>query len=175
MPDRVKNLRNVSHPSVILLTWDMAEPNGSSYCVTVQVNDTNRHDLIQYVTCGLQEANFSFSRVTHGYVYLEETWCIFTVTAVNSVGRGPPSNPLMTNFLSGEVGIAECQVGFKSLVFIIPFIYFPCFNFFILLSFLSHFLLSIFMFTNSFTLGTNVFSSKMSGKNSISSLVSIGV
>ena len=100
MPDRVTNLHNTSYPSVIKLTWSVLEPN-ITYCVTVEIYSP--HELINE-TCGLHEVNFSWIRDDGKYTNTEDTWYRFRVAASNSVGRGPPSHPLETNFFfSGEV------------------------------------------------------------------------
>jgi len=103
MPDRVSNLHNTSHPSVILLTWDLVSLN-ATYCVSVEVINAGRGTGTNNETCGLQGGSFSLPHDEGGqYSNLEDTWYMFTVVAVTSIGRGPLSYSLRTNFFSGEM------------------------------------------------------------------------
>ncbi len=88
------NLRNLSYPSVVQLTWDEVESN-AAYCVTVR-----RDGLFLIRSCQLL-ASFSLPRGNATQVDTDDTQYEFVVSATNNIGTGP-SSALFTNFYSGK-------------------------------------------------------------------------
>ena len=96
LPDVAQNVRNTSYTSVIVVTWDSLGPN-VTYCVTVR--NISSLAPTENETCGIIKNYYNFSHRDHNAHDMYE----FVVTGVNSVGRGLPSNPIQTSFLSGEI------------------------------------------------------------------------
>ena len=95
MPDKVVNLRCISYSSVIFLQWDPLAPN-TSYCI--RVNTRGGGELVNE-TCGVTDVQYSWYRDGNAPTSVNlTTEYVFTVLGINSLGRGPPSHMLQTNF-----------------------------------------------------------------------------
>lgn len=76
-------------------------------------SDSPSNNAQRNVTCGLDQPFLSFHRdhiVTQEIANIEDLTLTISVYAKNSMGEGPPSNPLVTTFYNGKISSLEFLV-----------------------------------------------------------------